>query len=215
MYLKRQKAPKNWPIHRKGTKYIVRPSSNTQKGVPLLIILRDMLKIAQNRKEVKKALHAKHILVNNKTILDEKNNVLLFDTISILPMKKYYRIGLSGKGKFEIGEIKEGEVNTKITKIVNKKVLRGKKTQLNLSDGRNFISEVKCNVNDSVLINFREKKIEKCLELKEKSRVIIFAGKHAGGIGIIKKLDKKKKVVELDINKKIVNTLIDKFMVTE
>ena len=113
MYLKRQKAPKNWPIHRKGTKYIVRPRSNIQKGVPLLIILRDMLKIAQNRKEVKKSLHAKHILVNNKIILDEKNNVLLFDTISILPLKKYYRIELSGKGKFEIREIKENEVNTK------------------------------------------------------------------------------------------------------
>jgi len=215
MYLKRQKAPKNWPINRKGTKYVVRPSSNIQKGIPLLIILRNVLKIAQNRKEVKKALYAKKILVNNKVTKDEKSNILLFDTMSILPLKKHYRLGLSEKGKFEIKEIKEGEANTKISKIVNKKILRGKKTQLNLIDGRNFVTEIKCNTKDSVLINFKEKRIEKCLSLKEKVKVIVFEGKHSGGIGIIKKMDLKKNVAELDINKKIVNTLFKQFMVIE
>ncbi len=38
MYLKRQKAPKNWPITRKGTKYVVRPSFDIQRGIPILII---------------------------------------------------------------------------------------------------------------------------------------------------------------------------------
>ena len=53
MHLKRQNTPKSWPIHRKGTKYIVRPQFNPRKGVPILILLRDMLKVAKNRKEVK------------------------------------------------------------------------------------------------------------------------------------------------------------------
>jgi len=42
MHLKRQQAPKNWPIFRKGTKYVVRPKFDTQKGIPLLIVLRDL-----------------------------------------------------------------------------------------------------------------------------------------------------------------------------
>ena len=121
MYLKRQKVPKNWPIERKGTAYVVRPNYNINNGVPVLIILRDMLKIAQNRKEVKKAIHAKNILLNGKNVKDEKNNVLLFDTITITPLKKYYRLDLSNKGKFETEEIKENEINYKIAKIVNKK----------------------------------------------------------------------------------------------
>ena len=215
MHLKRQKSPKNWPIYRKGTKYIVRPRSNIGKGLPLLVILRDVLGIAQNRKEVKKALYEKQILVNNKIAMDEKNNVLLLDTISILPLKKHYRLGLSDKGKFEVKEIKENEANQKISKIVNKKILKGKKTQLNLSDGRNFISDIKCGINDSAKINLREKKIEGCLGLKEKAKVIVFAGKHSGGIGMIKKINKEKKMAELDIDKKIVNTLISQFMVIE
>ena len=57
MHLKRQKIPKNWPIKRKGTKYLVRPNSNLTKGIPILIILRDMLKVAQNRREVKRIIH--------------------------------------------------------------------------------------------------------------------------------------------------------------
>ena len=42
--------------------------------------------------------------------------------------------------------------------------------------------------NDSVIINFKDKKIEKCLPLKEKSNVIVFAGNHAGKTGQIEKI---------------------------
>jgi len=213
MYLKRQKVPKNWPIERKGTAYVVRPNYDIKNGVPVLIILRDMLKIAQNRKEVKKAIHAKNILVNGKNVKDEKNNVLLFDTIAVTPLKKYYRLNLSNKGKFETEEIKENEINYKIAKIVNKKILKNKRIQFNLSDGRNFLSDVQCGVHDSVLINFKEKKIEKCLPLKEKEKVIVFAGKHSGAKGVINNLNLKNKMAELIIGERKVNVLIKQLMV--
>ena len=58
-HLKRQNAPKSWPIPRKGTTFVVRPNFGFSKGIPLLIILRDMLKIAENKKEVKKAIYMK------------------------------------------------------------------------------------------------------------------------------------------------------------
>src|SRR3989304_2004533 len=126
MHLKRQEISKKWPIPRKGNKYIVRPRSNIIEGVPILILLRDMLKIAQNRKEVKKAIHNKEILLNNKVARDEKNSLLLFDRITIIPSKKSYELGLSEKGKFVINEIKAEELNKKIAKVKNKKMLKGK-----------------------------------------------------------------------------------------
>ena len=215
MHLKRQKVPKSWPIERKSTTYVVRPNFNLQRGIPILIILRDILKIAQNRKEVKKAIHSKNILLNNKIVRDEKNIALLFDVLKIVPSKKYYTIELSNKNKFMIKEIKEKESNKKVSKIINKKILKKKKTQLNLSDGRNFLSDIKCNVNDSVLINFEKGKIEKCLPLKEKKKVIIFAGKHSGRGGVINKIDLKNKMIKLDIDKKIIDVLIKKVMVVE
>ncbi|MEK6906386.1 MAG: hypothetical protein AABW81_02075 [Nanoarchaeota archaeon] len=215
MHLKRQKIPKNWTVKRKGTKYVVRPNFSLNRGVPILVIFRDILGLAKNRKEVKKAIHSKDILVNNRVPRDDKNNVVLFDTITIIPSKKHYRMTLSEKGKFDLLEIKESESNKKIAKIINKQMLKGKKTQLSLSDGTNFLSELKCNVSDSVIVDLKNRKIEKCLPLKEKEKAIIFEGKHSGEQGIIEKIDKKGKIAELNIDSKKVNILIKQLMVIE
>ncbi|MBU2052791.1 MAG: hypothetical protein ABIJ14_01425 [Nanoarchaeota archaeon] len=215
MHLKRQKAPKRWPIPRKGTKYVVRPNFNPQRGVPLLIVLRDILKICQNRKEVKNAIHEKKILHNNKLATDDKNSALLFDTISIIPSKKHYRLVLSKLGKYSLEDIKESELNSKIAKIINKKTLKGKKVQLNLRGGGNFISDIKCNTRDSVVINFKDKKIEKCLPLKEKSKAVVFDGKHAGKHGEINKLMPERKMAGLIVDGEKINVLIKQLMVVE
>lgn len=216
-HLKIQKIPKNWPIPRKGHAYIVRPNFNINKGIPILIIIRDILKIAQNRREVKRAIHLKNILLNNKTIKNEKNSAVLFDIITIVPSKKHYKTILSESGKFKLEEIKGKETDYKIAKVINKKTLKNKKVQLNLSDGKNFISDLKCNVNDSVLINLKDKKIDKCLELKEKAKIIIFAGKHSGKKGVIEKIDLERKMVKMntDKTKKRINVLIKQLMVIE
>ena len=125
-HMKRQKAQKKWPVHRKGTAYIVRPNSNLSEGIPILILLRDILKVVQNRKEVKRAIYNKLILLNTKPVTDEKNSALLFDTLTLTPSKKNYRLELNEKGKFTLNEIKEAEANKKIAKVVDKKTLKGK-----------------------------------------------------------------------------------------
>jgi small subunit ribosomal protein S4e len=212
---KRQSVPKSWPIERKGSTYVVKPRFNVKAGIPVLIVLRDILKIAQNRAEAKRIIHLRQILINEKLVKDEKNNLLLFDTINIIPLKEYYRLELNEKGKFYLNKIKENETNKKIAKIINKKILKGKKTQINLSDGRNFFSDIKCNVNDSVLINLKEGKIEKCLPLKEKAKVVVFAGKHTGKNGEIGKLNLKEKTARVKIGEKEISILINQLMVVE
>jgi len=213
-HIKRQKVPKKWPIARKGSVYVVRPN-NIENGIPILIILRDMLKLAQNRREAKKIIHSKQILVNGKIVKDEKDILLLFDILNIAPLKKYYRLGLSETGQFCLNEIKESEAETKVAKVINKKILKGKKTQLNLSDGKNFLSDLKCNINDSVVINLKKRKIEKNLPLKERAKVIIFSGKHIGKTGEILKLDLEKKIARIETNKEETNILIKQLMVIE
>ena len=214
-HLKRQEVPKNWPIPRKGTAYVVKPLSELSSSIPLLIILRNILNVAKNRREVKRSIHLTQILLNTKKVKDEKASLSLFDTPSIIPLKKNYRVELSEKGKFEIKEIKEGESNYKIAKITDKRTLRGKKTQLNLSDGRNFLSTIKCAVNDSGVINLKEGKIEKCLPLKENSRALVIAGKHAGETGVIRSIDKERKMVSLESKDASVNVLIKQLIIIE
>lgn len=214
MHLKRQKVPKNWPITRKATKYIVRPNSDVNNGLPVLIALRNILKVAQNRREVKKAIHQGHVLLNNKKVKDEKNAIKLFDIITLVPSKKNYKMSLSDKGKFKLEEIKENEAHIKIVKIIDKKVLKGKKTQLNLSDGKNILLDIKCNTGDSAIINPKENKIEKIIPMQEKSNALVIGGNHAGQKGVINKIMKERKMVELKTDEKIVNALIKHIIVT-
>lgn len=215
MHFKRQRIPKNWSIHRKGTKYVVRPRVDIQRGVPVLVALRDLLGIAQTRKEVKRAIHLKHILLNGKPVTDEKNSVLLFDVITLVPSKKKYRLDLSEKGKLQIDEISDKESNEKIAKIKGKKVLKGKKIQLNLGDGRNFISDIKTKTNDSVLIDLKNGKISKHLPMKEGANIVVFAGKHSGKKGPIKKLDLENATADIEFEGKSIKVLIKQLIVVK
>ncbi|MBU1252251.1 MAG: hypothetical protein KJ905_00070 [Nanoarchaeota archaeon] len=217
MHLKRQEIPNNWPVYRKGTKFIVRPSSDILRGIPLLVLMRDMMEIAQNRKEVKRAIHMKNVLINSKPVVDDKSSAMLFDVITIVPEKKSYRITLTKSGKIDFQEIKDSEAGMKISKIRDKKILKGKKIQLNLEDGNNFLSDIKCNTNDSVIVNLKDRKVEKCIPLAEKANALVFAGKHSGKLGVIKKIDKKNGVVEMDFQsgKEAISVLIKQMIITE
>jgi len=211
-HLKRHMVPKNWPIPRKGTKFVVK---QTSKGIPLLIILREMMNLAQNRREVKKAVHKKDLMINQKIVQDEKKSLELFDILTIIPEKKNYQIILSNKGKYSFTEIKDADANSKVSKIIGKKILKGKKAQLNLSDGRNYLSDLKCNVNDSAVIDLKKNTISKILPVKEKSEVLVVGGKHAGVTGKIEKIVPELKMVEVNNGEKTFRVLIKQLMVTQ
>lgn len=215
MHLKKQRIPNNWPIQRKGTAFVVRPLSRADRGLPLGVIIRDVLKLAQNKKEVKRAIYMGELLINQRPARDVKESLGLYDKMTVVPSKKSYKIVLSEKGKFDVKEIKDNDAQTKLSKIINKKVLRGKKTQLNLIDGTNFLSEIKCEVNDSVKIDFKERKVIECVPLREKTKTIVFAGKHAGKEGVISKINRDNKMAELEVGKDKINVLIKQIMVAE
>ena len=214
-HLAREGASKKWPIERKGTTYVVKPRENTEEGVPFLIVLREMTKLAQNRREAQRIIHSKQVLGNGKPIKDDKNNMLLFDTLNIIPLKKCYRLELSENGKFYLDEINESESEKKIAKVIGKKILKGKKTQLNLSDGRNFLSDIKCNMSDSVLINLKDGKLEKCIPMKEKTNVVVFSGKHIGKKGEVIQLNLKEKIAKIKVKDKEINILINQLIAIE
>jgi small subunit ribosomal protein S4e len=214
-HLTRQEIPKEWPLPRKGSVYIVRPNNNLTKGVPLLIILRDILKIGNNRREVKKIIHDKRVLLNERPVKDEKENVLLFDVLKFPLIKKNYKLSISGQGKFLLEEIDEKESEKKISKIIGKKILKDKKTQVNLSDGSNFLFNEKFNINDSVVINLKNRKIEKVLPLKEGAKIKVYSGKHIGKTGKIISINKKMKMVTVSSNNQDINVLIKQIMVIE
>lgn len=213
MHLKRQNVPKQWGVARKGTTYVVRPLSHLYESVPLLVFLRDLLGVAKNRSEVKQAIHEKTIMVNDRAAYDEKQAILLFDKVALLPQKKYYKLNLSEYGKFFAEEIKENESHQKIVKVMNKKTLKKKRVQVNLSDGRNALSSLSCAIDDSVRYDFSKRTIVECLPLKKGARAIIIAGKHTGKRGTILALYPERKMAEVKTSQKTIMVLLRQLMV--
>lgn len=214
-HLKRNSLTKNWPIPRKGSKFIAKPKSNQKKGIPILFILRDMMKIAQNKKEVKKALHDKKVLLNGRKINDVRNSALLFDIISIVPSKEYYQLSLTDNGKFKLEKIDKKDSTKKIAKVANKRIIKKGKIQINLEDGENFVQNMKCNTGDSVIVDLEKGKIEKCLPVKKGNNAIIIAGKHSGKKGKIEEMDEEHQMVTIKTKENKLNVLMKQMMVKE
>ena len=69
-------------LFQKGTKYLIVPSHSKKSGIPLLIVMREVLKLVNTRKELKKILLENKVLVNNKPIREENYSLVLFDTLT-------------------------------------------------------------------------------------------------------------------------------------
>ena len=57
MHIKRKNIGKFWPVPRKGTKYLAVPSHNNSESISLVVVIRDVLKLVRNKKELKRLLN--------------------------------------------------------------------------------------------------------------------------------------------------------------
>ena len=194
MHKKRTEMPNTWPIARKVRKhrFIAQPTHDAANSITILAVLRDILKFATTRKEVKFILNNGELKINNKLRKDDTYPVSAFDTISFEKLNKYYRLEIVNK-KFTLKEISKKEASFKTVKISGKKVLSNNKTQLNLEDGNNFIVDIEFNVGDSVVLNTSDNKIEKVLPLRKGAKVEVISGKHAGKSGEILSIDEMRR----------------------
>jgi len=164
MHLKRSVMPTTWPISRKSKRkrFMAVPSHSAAKGITILYVLRDILKIAETRKEARKILHLGDVKINGIERSNDAYPVQVLDTISLEKSKQYYRLQIENK-KFALKEISKKEIMEKIVKIIGKKTIDKKTIQINLEDGNNILFNDKCSVGDSVVLNSKDKKITKVL----------------------------------------------------
>ncbi len=186
MHQKRLSAPKTYKIPRKIFKWIVKPfpGPHNKNAIPLLIIVRDYLKLVDTAREARRVISSGEILVDGVPRKNYKFPVGLFDVIKIPKLEKSYRIVFDKKGRYVPIEIKDD--NLKLYKIVNKTMVRGGRIQLNLFDGTNILGSNEFKTKDSILMQIPEKKIVDHLRFEEGALVMITGGSHAGEIGRVK-----------------------------
>lgn len=200
VHLKRIAAPKVMPImNKKEGKWIVRPlpgPHQLSKCVPLGVLLRDVLNVAQTMRDVKKILSSRLVAVDGMVRSEQKFPVGLMDVISLLPEDKHYRIVVDWKGRFKPIEISREEAKMKIAKVTNKTITKGSKIMITLHDGKNIFGDSHITVGDSVLLQLLGRQKEKAkmighMKIGSGARCYISSGKHAGTLAIIKELVKR------------------------
>ena len=190
--MKRIAAPKWWPIERKIKKFIAVPIGPhpREKSLPLIVLLRDALKIVETGKEAERIIRKGEVLVDGRKMKNPNYGVGVFDVIEIPILKKVWR-AIPRDGLTFI-EIEDKEKKIKICKIVNKKTLKGNRNQLNLNDGRNLIADGKYSTQDSVVIEIPGQKIVEHLKFDKDSTAMIIGGKNEGIVSKVKKIEKER-----------------------
>ena len=198
--LKRKPAPRFWPIHRKELPWIVKPSSgphSLQNCLPLTLVLRDILGVAQTRKEAKMILAQGKVQVDGKVRRKDDFPVGLMDVISIPDMNKHYRVMPSPKGLF-LNPISKEEANFKLVRVEDKTTVKNG-IQIALHDGSNMLmkvadpknpKEVTYDTFDVLKITYPEKQVALSLKTKEGNLAVLTGGKNIGKQGKIVEIEK-------------------------
>jgi len=191
-HLKRISAPKTWPIPRKGSYWISKPlpaGISLDLCMPIILWVRDYLKLVNTRRELKYILSKGGIEINGKKIRDINYPAGIFDTIRIVDLDKYYRVSVDDKERLKLVEIPKKEYGKKIIKIVRKQYVKGGKIQVTGFDGRNFIfNENNIKTGDSLLVNLIENKIEKIISIEPGKLLFFYKGSKAGTFGRLKEI---------------------------
>lgn len=183
-HMHRLAAPKNYPILRKAAHYIIKVGPGPhpmESSLPLLVVLRDVLKIAGIQKEIKIILNEKKVLIDGKITRNPKLPVGFMDIVSLPLLKENFRVLFNKDSTLQFLKINDAEAKEKLCRIINKTIVKKGKIQLNLHDGKNIIvDDQKYKSGDSVLIKIPEQKITKHIPLEKNVLVYIIDGRHIG-----------------------------------
>jgi small subunit ribosomal protein S4e len=186
---KRLSVPNSWPIERKTDTFTVKADAGPhgEAGVPLLIILRDVLGYADSRKEARYALNEDNVRINGKAVSDEERPVGMFDILAFDEREEYYRVFPGEGGRLSLTPIDEDSAQSRLGKIVGKQNVPGGDVQLTLHDGQTLLVEEDSDYGggDSVVIANDDNEIVAHFEYDEGALVTAVAGAHAGDIGRI------------------------------
>ncbi len=188
-HLKRINTPRTWPIKRKGLTFITRPFPSghpAHHSLPISTIFKEVIKLSTSNRETRNILLNTEVMLNQKRVRDLKNSMGLMDTLELRKTGECYRMVLSGKGKLMLIPIDKKEVDLTISKIRDKKLLKGGKVQLNLSDGKNIIvKKDSYSTGDSLLLKLPTQEVQKTVNLTKGASVYMVGGSHIGEKGIL------------------------------
>jgi small subunit ribosomal protein S4e len=189
---KRLSAPTSWPVERKGETFTVKASGGPHgdDGVPLVIVLRDVLGYVDSTKEAKYAANDGGVRVNGDAVSDVRRPIGMFDILSFPGRGDHYRVFPDEGGRLGLTPISADDAGSKLGKIVDKTTVAGDDVQLNLHDGANLlVEEGRFAAGDSVVVDNETAEVVAHFEYGEGALVTAVDGAHAGEIGTVEAIE--------------------------
>ena len=194
-HMKRLTMPRSWPLPRKSSVWIQKPNPcghPLDLCMPMGVILRDVLGVAQNRREAKKILHSKLVKVDGAIETDIGRGVGLMDVLTVGDVS--YKCVLDTNGKLRYSTIPAKEALTKIWRVMGKTTIKGAKTQVHLHDGRNllFNENPEYKTGDSLVISLPDQEVKSYHKFEEGSIAYLTGGNHIGELATVRGQDIKR-----------------------
>lgn len=194
-HMKRLTMPRSWPLPRKSSVWIQKPNPcghPLDLCMPMGVILRDVLGVAQNRREAKKILHSKLVKVDGAIETDIGRGVGLMDVLTVGDVS--YKCILDTNGKLRYRMIPAKEASTKICRVMGKTTIKGAKTQVHLHDGRNllFNDNPEYKTGDSLVISLPDQEVKSYHKFQEGSIAYLTGGNHIGELATVRAQDIKR-----------------------
>jgi small subunit ribosomal protein S4e len=185
---KRLSVPKSWPVERKTETFTAKAGAGPhgESGVPLVVVLRDVLGYVDDASEAQYAINEDGVLVNGDSVGDVNRPIGMFDILAFPERDEYYRVFPDEGGRLGLTPVDADAAGSKLSKVTDKSTVSGGRTQLNLHDGANvLVEEDEYSGNDSIVIDNETKDVVAHFEYEEGALVTAVAGQHAGEIGAI------------------------------
>jgi small subunit ribosomal protein S4e len=190
---KRLSVPKSWPVERKTETFTVKAAGGPhgEDGVPLVVLLRDVLGYVDSKKEARYALAQDSVLVNGTAVNDEQLPIGMFDILAFAEREEYYRVFPDEGGRLSLTEIDGDSAGSKLGKITGKQQVAGGETQLSMHDGQLIQLEDASEYSgkDSLVVDNETGEVVAHFPYEEGALVTAVRGSHAGEIGEIESID--------------------------
>ncbi|MBL6733292.1 MAG: 30S ribosomal protein S4e [Candidatus Poseidonia sp.] len=188
-HLKRLAMPRSWPLPRKTSVWVTRPSPGAHSlelCMPITLVVRDVLGMAKTAREVRFILHNELAQVDGRVVKDTRRGVGLMDVLSV--GDEHFRCVLDHNGRLRYRPISAAEASWKVCRIEGKTTIKGGQTQLNLHDGRNLIVDdpQAYSTGDSLKLNLPDQKILEHIRFGEGTRCFLIGGAHVGSTAEVK-----------------------------
>ena len=187
-HLKALAAPIALRVSRKETKFVKKAVAGPgalAESMPLLMVLRDALRLAGDAREAKKVFNEKSVLVDGRVVRDAGFPVGLMSVVSIPLVNVFYRV-LLRKNKLDLKVISGDAANVKYCRVNGKNTVKKGRVQLVLHDGRSILiekEEDRFKTGDTVKIGVPKQELKGFLKLEKNAWCYVSHGKHSGAMG--------------------------------